>query len=444
MQVSVEKKEGLEQEVTITVPYAEAEKAYKKSLKEVGKNVRVDGFRKGHIPNNILENRYGNEIIGQAIDQLINDTVFEALKEQKIEYVGRPEIKLADNAADCFKQQTDFVYSAVVEVENDFELKPLENLKIKKVICEIEDADVDRMVEHLREQQGKWQVKDGLACAEGNSASIDFLGKMNGEPFEGGKAENFTLQFGKTQMIPGFSEQILGHKAGDKFTIKVTFPAEYHAPDLASKDAEFDITVNNVSELVKPEVNADFLKIYGVKDGSVETFRSELRKNMEREEQQALSTANLNSISDAIYAEYKDLLTPKFYVESEINNLKEKMKRNIQMYGGNPNKLPDMFNDNFFRADAEKNARLSMVFAKIASANKLLEPSEEYVDKQIDLMAGAYENREEFKRNVRNDKRMLAQFKNRAIEQQLLDFIQSKAQVEEKKVTFFDLVDGKF
>ncbi|MGN0908200.1 MAG: trigger factor, partial [Succinivibrio sp.] len=290
MQVSTEKKEGLKHLLTVTISKEEFAKAYAESFKKVSKKARIDGFRKGHIPANLLELHFGNDITYGAVDDIIDQTLFNAVKEAGFseKMAGRPSVDIKEAPS----KDKGFTYTITIEVEPEIEVKPLEDLKIKKFASSVTDADVDKMVETLRKQQGKWSTKDGLEFGEGTLARIDFVGRVDGKEFEGGSAKDFSIEFDRSQMIPGFTEQIKGHKAGDKFTIKVTFPKDYSAKNLAGKDAEFDITVNVVEELVLPEVNADFVKIYGVKDGDIEKFRGELRSNMERELKRAIEARN--------------------------------------------------------------------------------------------------------------------------------------------------------
>lgn len=439
MQVSTETKEGLKRAVTVTIPAEDVKKAYDNSFKNTAKRARIDGFRKGHIPANIIETQFGGQILMDAYDQLINQTVDKALEEAGVHSVGRPSINI-DNSA--FKKDADFVYVINAEVMPEIAVKPFEELKLKTIKCDVTDADVEKMVDTLRQQQVKYQTEDGLAVGDGTCAKIAFLGRVDGKEFEGGKADDFDLVIGKTQMIPGFTEQIVGHKAGETFTIKVKFPEEYHAKDLAGKDAEFDITVNAVQKAVLPEVNEDFVKMFGVKDGSVDSFKAELRKNMEREVARALRNATRDELFAALQTQYGEIDVPTAFVQVEIDRLRQNLERQMSMYG--MKKLPEnMAKDEFFKDEAVKNARLGEILRTIAENLKLTDPSEESVNAELDIIAGAYEDPEEFKKEIRKDKKTFANIQELAFERDLISKIMEKAADGEKAVSFDELVNKK-
>ncbi len=437
MQVSIENKEGVKRLVTVTVPAADVKASYDKSLKNVSKKARIDGFRKGHIPTKILEEHFGYQIITDAVDALINDTLFKALEENGVKSVGRPSIDFGDKG---FKKDEDFTYKATVEVFPEIEVKPYEELDVQNIVSEVTDQDVENMIEKLREQQAKWQVKDDLACADGNMAKIDFLGRVDGTEFPGGKATDFSLQFGKSQMIPGFSEQILGHKAGDKFTIKVTFPAEYHAEELKGKDAEFDITVKSVSEQILPEVNADFMKLYDIKDGNIDTFRASLRKNMERELSRKTEFVLQNDLNDALLKQYGEFEVPSFLMEREIERLRKQYVQNMQAYLGGKEVPEDKVNNEMFTKQAVGNLRVSLIVSAIAAALEFKGPSDEYVEKALDEIAYAYEDPEEVKKEIRSDKKTFAVYKDRAYQNELVARIVALAGKGDKHMTFDELI----
>src|SRR5574344_914662 len=436
MQVSTEKKEGVQHLLTVTVPAEDVKKAYEASFRKYAKNAKIDGFRKGHIPAKVLEQQYAGQIYSDAYDSLINQTLGKAVADSKLEVIGYPKVEVKTAS---FKNDEDFVYEATVEVNPELALKPFEDLKLKTVKAEVTDADVEKMIENLRKQQGKWQAKDDAVVAAGTRASIDFLGRTDGVEFEGGKAENFALTIGETQMLPGFSEQIEGHKAGDKFTIQVKFPEEYHAENLKGKDAEFDIVVNSVSELALPEVNVDFIKLFGVKDGSIDTFKADLRKNMQRELDRAIYTQNRAQLFDALVAQYGDFDVPEAYVQSEVSRLAKNFEMQMRAYG--MKKLPESFKqDEMFKEEAVKDARLGTIVRQIIVELGCTEPSDSYVDAQLNQIASAYEDPAEVIAQIRKDKNQLENVENAAIEAEVVEKLLAKACDGEQKKAFNELV----
>lgn len=440
MQVSTEKKEGLKYLLNVTLSKEEFGKAYADNLKKVSKKARIDGFRKGHIPLQILESRFGPDILTGAMDDLIEKTIGNAIKESKLEekMAGRPSVDVKKFPS----KDSEFNYEITLEVHPELEFKPLEDLKVKKAVSSVTDADIDKMIETLRKSQGKWETKDGLAVGDGTLARIDFTGRIDGQEFEGGKATDFSLDVDSHSMIPGFTEQIKGHKAGDKFTIKVTFPEDYQAKDLAGKDAEFDISVNAVEERVLPEVNADFMKIYGIKDGDLEKFRSELRSNMERELKRAVNTRNENALVDALLKQYGDFEVADATVKSMVGSLKESRLQQLRQYGLKT--LPESLNkDELYHDEAVRQARVFEILGAVKQALKYEQPSDKAVDDLINTLSSAYEDPEDYKKQVREDKRLMNAIRNNAYSIELFDLIGQKAFDGEEQITFDQAVNNK-
>ena len=434
MHVSTEKKEGILNLITVTVPAEDVKSARSNVFKNYAKNAKIDGFRKGHIPTAVLEKNFSAQINGDTLDRVINDNIYEAILESKLKVVDIVKVDLKSGDA-----TSEVVFEAEVEVYPELEFKALEDLKLKKIVSEINDADIDNMVETLREQQAKWQVKDDATVAEKTRASIDFLGRCEGVEFEGGKASDFTLTIGETSMIPGFTEQIMGHKAGDKFTINVKFPEEYHAENLKGKDAEFDITVNSVSVKVLPEVNEDFIKLFNLKDATMDTFRAELKKNMERELSRALSKKNSDLVFDALAAQYGEFDVPQQFVSEQHKAILAEVENYFKQYG--MKSLPEQFKKNpQYLEDAKKRARLGVISSVVADNLNFKEASDAAVEAEINLIASAYDEPEKVVEQIKADKRSFAQFKAAAYEHELIAKIFEKAQDGEDKKSFSELV----
>ncbi len=434
MQVSTEKKEGILNLITVTVPAEDVKSARSNVFKNYAKNAKIDGFRKGHIPTAVLEKNFSAQINGDTLDRVINDNIYKAIQESKLKVVDIVKVDLKSGDA-----TSEVVFEAEVEVYPELEFKALEDLKLKKIVSEINDADIDNMVETLREQQAKWQVQDDATVAEKTRASIDFLGRCDGVEFEGGKASDFNLTIGETSMIPGFTEQIMGHKAGDKFTINVKFPEEYHAENLKGKDAEFDITVNSVSVKVLPEVNEDFIKLFNLKDATMDTFRAELKKNMERELSRALTKKNSDLVFDALAAQYGEFDVPQQFVSEQHKAILAEVENYFKQYG--MKSLPEQFKKNpQYLEDAKKRARLGVISSVVADNLNFKEASDAAVEAEINLIASAYDEPEKVVEQIKADKRSFAQFKAAAYEHELIAKIFEKAQDGEDKKSFSELV----
>ncbi|MBO5566637.1 MAG: trigger factor [Succinivibrio sp.] len=438
MQVSIENKSDIKRVLTVTVPADEVKQEYQKTFRQAAKSIRMDGFRKGHVPADIIESSYGRDILTDTYRNLIDKTLLAALKEKEVAFVGQPEISFEKTA---WNKDAEFLYEATVEIEKVLEAKPLDALNLSNIKAEITDADIDKMIETLQKNQAKWQVKDDLAFGKDTMAKIDFLGRCDGTEFEGGKATDFTLNFNEDGMIPGFTSQIEGHKAGDKFTIQVKFPEEYHAENLKGKDAEFDITVNSVSESIKPEVNEDFIKMYGVKDGTMDAFRAELRKNMERELARAIRNKTYKDLFDALLKEYGDFEVPSVYVTEETKRLKEERKAQMQYYYG-AKKLPEsLFKDEMFKDEAQKNARLGIILRTYTKSMNMTKASDEYVEKELNSIVSSYEDPEEVKKAIRADKKQFGNIQMAAFEAQLVDEMMKQAAKQDQQMSFDELIN---
>lgn len=435
MQVSTEKKEGLKHLITITVPAADVKDLYQKSLRKVAKAARIDGFRKGHVPTKVLEQRFGYEIIEETHEAIFKETLYKAVAETKLKVVNTPELSLVEPN---FNVEKDFVYTALVEVEPEISLKPLADLKLKHFKSELSDEDVEKMVANLREQQGKWQVKDDLAISADTLAKISFKLSVDGKEVENGGSDDFAVQPGKTSLIEGFSDQLLGHKAGEQFVIKATFPTPYHNEEIAGKEGTFDVTVNTVSERILPEVDADFVRIYGIKDGNVDSFRDALRKNMQRELQKALYAKTRESLFDALTKQYEDVEAPVSLVADEVKRLQENMKKNIQaQFGFTPK--DEMLKSENFEDQAKANVLLGFILRSFVSELKIGEPSKEMVDGLIAQYAEAFETPDEVIKSIAKDKKAMSNFIEDAYEHNVVAALMDKACDGETVLSFEEL-----
>lgn len=263
MQVSVETTQGLERRLTISVPAEQIEKAVSDSLKNEAKRARIPGFRPGKVPVSVINKRYGKAIRQEITGEVMQRNFIEAIIAEKLNPAGAPTFVPGETDAENFQ------FVATFEIYPEVELKGLDAIEVEQPTAEVTDADVDAMIETLRKQHATFEAVEREA-AEGDKAKIDFVGSIDGEEFEGGKAEDFELQLGSGRMIPGFESGVEGHKAGEAFDIDVTFPEDYHAENLKGKVAKFAITLKEVQAANLPEVNDEFAKLFGVADGGLD------------------------------------------------------------------------------------------------------------------------------------------------------------------------------
>ncbi|WP_145557764.1 trigger factor [Yersinia aldovae] len=429
MQVSVETTQGLGRRVTITVAADSIEKAVKSELVKAAKNVRIDGFRKGHVPMNIVEQRYGASVRQDVLGSLMQRNFVDAIIKEKINPAGAPNYVPGE-----YKEGEDFTYSVEFEVYPEVELKDLENIEVEKPVVEVNDADVDTMLETLRKQQATWKETDAVATAE-DRATLDFTGSIDGEEFEGGKATDFVLAMGQGRMIPGFEEGVIGHKAGEEFTIDVNFPEDYHAENLKGKSAKFDIVLKKVEVRELPELTEEFIKRFGVADGSVAGLRAEVRKNMERELKGAVRNRVKTQAIDGLVSA-NEIDVPAALIEGEIDVLR---RQAAQRFGGNEKQAAELPRE-LFEEQAKRRVVVGLLLGEVISQHEL-KADEDRVKALIEEMASAYEDPQEVIEFYSKNKELMNNMRNVALEEQAVETLLSKAKVTEKPTTFSELMN---
>ena len=429
MQVSVETTQGLGRRVTITVPAADIQKAVDSELKKAAKTVRIDGFRKGHVPMSMVKQRYGMSVLNDVLGDLMQRNFINAIIENKVNPVGAPDYK-----PEQYKEGEDFVYSVEFEVFPEIELKDLESIEVVKPIVTVKDEDVDNMLETLRKQQAEWKDKEGEVAAE-DRVTVDFNGSIDGEEFEGGKAEDFVLAMGQGRMIPGFEEGLIGHKAGEEFTIDVTFPEDYHAENLKGKKAQFAITLKKVEERELPELTEEFIKRFGIADGSVDGLRAEVRKNMERELKNAIRTRVKSQVIDGL-VKANEVDVPAAAVDSEIEVLQ---RQAAQRFGGDEKQALQLPRE-LFEEQAKRRVIVGLLLGEVINSNEL-KAEDERVKALIDEMASAYEDPSEVVEFYNKNEQLMNNIRNLALEEQAVEKILATAKVTEKETNFTELMN---
>ncbi|WP_288709802.1 trigger factor [uncultured Serratia sp.] len=429
MQVSVETTQGLGRRLSITVPADTIKQAVKKELINAAKSVRIDGFRKGKVPMNIVEQRYGASVRQDVLGEAMQRSFVDAIIKEKINPAGAPNYVPGE-----YKEGEDFTFAVEFEVYPEVELKGLENIEVEKPVVEVNDEDVDAMLDTLRKQQATWKETDRAAEAE-DRVTVDFTGSIDGEEFEGGKASDFVLAMGQGRMIPGFEEGLVGHKAGEEFSIDVNFPEDYHAENLKGKAAKFAIVLKKVEERELPELTEEFIKRFGVADGSVAGLRTEVRKNMERE----LNGAVRNRIkSQAIegLVSANEIDVPAALIDGEIDVLR---RQAAQRFGGNEKQALELPRE-LFEEQAKRRVVVGLLLGEVISTNDL-KADEDRVKTLIEEMASAYEDPSEVIEFYSKNKELMNNMRNVALEEQAVEALLAKAKVTEKATTFSELMN---
>lgn len=429
MQVTVETTEGLERHLTITVPAANIEDAVAAELRKIAKTRRFDGFRPGKAPMKMVAKMFGASVRQDILGEVMHRHFIEAIVKEKINPAGAPTFTPVEIA-----EGKDLVFKASFEVFPEIVLAGLDKVVVEKPVVTVTDADVDGMLDTLRKQQATWTDVEVAADAD-SRVTIDFIGTIDGEEFEGGKAEGFALAMGQGRMIPGFEEGVVGHKAGDEFTVEVTFPEEYHAENLKGKSATFAITLHKVEAQQLPELTEEFVSKFGVEDGSIEGLKTEVRKNMERELKQAVKGRIKDQVLNGL-VEQNDISVPTALIDQEIEALR---KQAAQRFGGDAKNMPELPRE-LFEEQAKRRVVVGLLVGEVIKTEEL-KADDERVNAIIAEMASAYEDPTEVVKYYASNEQLMNNMRNVALEEQAIDALLAKAQVSDKEVGFNDLMN---
>ncbi|MGB8696296.1 trigger factor [Acinetobacter sp.] len=435
MQVTSEAVSGVARRLNVSVPTSRVNEQFEARLKRTAKTVKINGFRPGKVPLNVVRREYGAGIYQEVVNDVIRDTVFEAIQQEKINAVGMPNIDKVENKEDAL------VYQATVEVYPEVEVKAFDALEVERKTTEVNDKDVDQMIENLQKQRQTWAETKGMAKKD-MQVTFDFEGTVDGEKFEGGTAEDFKLVLGSGRMIPGFEDGIVGMKKGEEKVIDVTFPEDYQAENLAGKAAQFKITVKLVEKSKLPEIDAEFLKIFGLtEEEGVEKLKADVRKNMDREVKNGLRNQVKAATFDALVAA-NEVEVPESMLAQEIDRQRQQMIQQFtQQFGAQGAQAFDssMLPDDLFKEQAEKAVKLGVLVSKVLADAKIeVDPAR--VEAYIDDMASSYEDPTEVIEYFKNDKQQRAQIEAVVLEDQIVDHILASAKVTDTAVSYEELL----
>ncbi|MCJ8299128.1 MAG: trigger factor [Pseudomonadales bacterium] len=430
MQVSVETKSALERQMTITIPADRIDKDVVKQVQQTARTVRIDGFRPGKVPLKVVQKRYGAGIRQDVVGEILQQSFYEAVQQEKLIPAGGPSIEMKTDEAG-----KDVEFVATFEVYPEIDLADFSSVEIAKETAEITAADVDQMVETLRKQQTEWsEVK--RAAKDGDKVVLDFDGFIGDEAFEGGKGEGVDLILGSNSMIPGFEDAVIGKKVAKEFDIKVTFPDDYQAENLKGKEAVFKATAKTISEPTLPELNEEFFKKFGMDSADLESFKTDVEKNMSREMSQSLK----GKLKDQVFAKLVELnaiAVPTALVDGEIDNLR---KQAVQQYGGQGANLDfNMLPKEMFTDQAKRRVSVGLLVQEVIKSNEI-KADDERVRSTIEEMAQTYQDPKEVVDHYYSNDDMLNQVKSLVIEDQVIDHLLSSAKVNETAVSYEEAI----
>ncbi len=424
MQVSVEAGEGLERKLKIQIPTETVEMQVESRLKSMLPRVKIDGFRPGKVPLKVVKQHYGDQVFQEVAGELIQNSFRDALTQENLNPAGDPSI-----STDGIKQGEPLEFTATFEVYPDVELAPVTGMNLEKIKSAVTDADVDKMIETLRKQRSSWNVVE-RAAGDDDKVVIDFKGKVDGELFDGGSADNVSVVIGSGSMIPDFEENLKQLKAGDETTFTVNFPDDYQAGHLAGKEAEFEVAVKTVEESSLPEVDEEFAKAFGVEDGSVDKLRDDIRGNMERELDNRVRSEVKNAVMEQLI-EKNPIEVPAAIVQQEAETLQKQTA--AQLPGSE--QAVEAYMD-----DAERRVKLGLILAEVVKTASI-QPDADKVRARVEAMSKDYEDPDEFVRYYQSNPQLLRGIETLVMEDMVVDWILDQAEVIETNRSFDDLMN---
>ncbi|MHB1951724.1 MAG: trigger factor [Acidiferrobacteraceae bacterium] len=428
MQVTVESTGTLARRMTVALPAERLEQAFDERIRTLSKRVKVPGFRPGKVPRKMVEAQYGREVLEEATNELIRSTFYEAVGKQGLKPAGGPSI-----ATKSAVRGHALEYTADFEVYPEVKKLDLAGIAVERPVCEIADADVERTLETMRRQRVSWTDVD-RAARTGDRVIIDFVGRINGEPFEGGAAKGFELVLGDGQLIPGFEDGLAGVRVGEQRTLRITFPERYQNTQVAGKDADFVVDVKNIQEGVLPPIDEAFARALGIEDGSVGRLREEVAAGLRREAEQRIRRL----VKERVFQALRDANpgdVPNVLVEQEAAHLAEVARANLGQQGGGQLAPED---EARLQERARGRVALGIILAEVVRQRGLrVDPAR--VRSRLEELSKAYERPEEFIQWHYERAERLAEIESAVLEDQVVELLLQSAVVEERPVVFTEL-----
>ena len=433
MAVTVETLEKLERKITLSLPLSAIQSEVEARLKRVARTVKMDGFRPGKVPMNVVAQRYGYSLQYEVLNDKVGEAFAQAVSEAKLRVAGQPRITEKEGAPEGEAQ-----FDAVFEVLPEVKIEDLSTAEVDKLTAEVDDAAIDKTIDILRKQRRTFaQRPQDEAAADGDRVTVDFEGKIDGETFAGGKAEDFQFLVGEGQMLKEFEDAVRGMKTGESKTFPLAFPEDYHGKDVAGKTADFLVTLKKIEAAQLPEVDEALAKSLGIADGTVDGLRADIKKNLEREVKFRLQARNKQAVMDALVAK-AELDLPNASVQAEVARLLEGARAELKQRGIKDAEKAEIPED-VFRPQAERRVRLGLVVAELVRANEL-HATPEQLKAHVEELAASYEKPEEVVRWYFGDRQRLAEVEAVVVENNVTEFVLGKAKVNDKSVSFDELM----
>jgi len=433
MAVTVETLEKLERKITLTLPLNSIQSEVETRLKKLARTVKMDGFRPGKVPMNVVAQRYGYSVQYEVMNDKVGEAFSVAANEANLRVAGQPRISEKESSP-----EGEMSFDAVFEVFPDVKIADISTAVVERLSAQVSEAAIDKTIDILRKQRRTFaQRAMDAGAGEGDRVTVDFEGKLDGEVFEGGKAADFQFLVGEGQMLSEFEGAVRGMKSGESKTFPLAFPEDYHGKDVAGKTADFMVTVKKIEAAHLPEMNEALAKSLGIADASVEGLRADIKKNLEREVKQRLLARNKQAVMESLIA-VSELDLPNASVQSEIDRLLEGARADLKQRGIKDADKAEIPHD-IFRPQAERRVRLGLIVSELVRANALYAQPEQ-IKSHIEELAASYEKPADVVRWYYSDRQRMAEAEAVVVEANVTSFVMSKAQVTDKEITFDELM----
>jgi trigger factor len=427
MNVTVESTGALERRMRVEVPIEHIESEVDTRLKSVGRTAKIKGFRPGKVPAKVVRKHYGTQIRQEVLGEMMQKSYSDAVAQEKLRPAGGPKIETEDEDGKTF------AYVATFEVLPEVELKDLDKIKVEKPEVSIDDEDLDDMLLSLQKQRVTWEEVDRKS-KDGDRVIVDFTGTVGGEAFEGGSGTEIPVVLGQGQMLPDFEKGLKGIKAGEEKTIKVKFPKEYHADDLAGKTAEFAINTHRVEKEVLPELTDEFAESFNVTDGGMEQFKKDVRDNMEREAKQKVDSDVREQVLEGLI-EKNPIDVPHGLVHEEMHAMQREAMQRLGIE--DEDQAPPLEN---FNTPAEKRVRIGLLLRQLISEQSITVDTAA-LRSRVEEMCAGYENADEMVNMYMSNPQIMQQVEPMVIEQSAVEWLLDNGKVKVKKVSFKDYMN---
>ena len=434
MKFSFKSKVDINQDLQIVVPNKDIQEQVLIKLKAAQKDSKLKGFRKGKAPLDVVESIYGPEIRQDVLWDLASKTFSKIAQEKDLKIVSRPNL-----VPEKIEEGKDAKFKATFEVYPEVSLSKMSKISYMNFSSEISDDDLDKTITNLQKRMSQWETTTD-ASKDGDQVKISFVGKIDGEEFEGGTAEDFTVEIGSKSMIVGFEEGLIGLSAGDNKILELTFPDDYGKSELASKPVNFETQVKEVLSPKLPELDEEFFKSTGIESDNIESFKKEVKTKLEEDLINILNGKIKQSLFDALL-EANDFEVPSAMVNSEVLNMKQDTARRMGMDPKDMNE--DLFPNETFTEEATKRVKVGILLNKIIE-DKELKPDADKVKEIIEERAKNYKDPQQVINYFYSDDEQLRNIESISLEEQVVEIIKSEAKSVDENISYEDCVSGTY